>query len=157
MDYRGRMSRPAALLACIALVLVLPGCGREASPEEEIRAVVGEAEQAAEARDAFALRALVADDYRDARGNGAEDVRRYVHGYLLAHQSVHLLVRIDDIAFPATDLARLRATVGMAGREAAGASAWDLAADVYEFDVTLARADGGWKVIRADWGPALGR
>ena len=149
------MSRPA--LAALLLAAGLAACGNGPSPEDEIRAVVAAAEQAAEARDAFALRALVADDYRDDRGRGAEEIRRYVHGYLVAHQSVHLLVRIEDIELKATDLARLRATVAMVGQEAEGASAWDLAADVYEFDVTLAGEDGEWRVTRADWRPALGR
>ena len=147
------MLRRTALL----LALVLTGCGRESSPEDELRAVVAEAEAAAEARDASALSGLVADDYRDVRGNGVDEIRRYVRGYLIAHQSVHLLVRIEEIELKATDLARLRATVGMVGREAEGAAAWDLAADVYEFDLTLAREAGYWKVTRADWRPALAR
>lgn len=140
------------LVSCVAVA-----CGPAPSPEEEVRDVVAAAEQAAEARDGLALRALVADDYKDGRGNGAEEIRRYVHGYLLAHQSVHLLVRIEDIELPATGLARLRAIVAMVGKEADAASAWDLAADVYEFDVTLAREGGDWRVVRADWRPALGR
>ena len=149
------MSRPA--LAALLLAAGLAACGNGPSPEDEIRAVVAAAEQAAEARDAFALRALVADDYRDDRGQGAEEIRRIVHGYLVAHQSVRLLVRIEEIELPATDLARLRATVAMVGKDTDAASAWDLAADVYEFDVTLAREDGEWRVTRADWRPALGR
>jgi len=149
------MLRPA--LAALLLAAALAACDAGPSPEDEIRAVVAAAEQAAEERDAFALRALVADDYRDDRGQGAEEIRRFVHGYLLAHQSVHLLVRIEEIELPATNLGRLRATVAMVGKEADAASAWDLAADVYEFDVTLAEEDGAWRVTRADWRPALGR
>ena len=148
---------PRAAVAAFIVALGLAACGKGPSPEDEIRGVVAEAEQAAEARDAFALHALVADDYRDGRGNDAREIRRYVHGYLLAHQSVNLLVRIEDIGFPAKDLSRLRATVAMVGRDAEAAAAWDLAADVYEFDVTLAREEGDWRVIRADWQPALGR
>jgi hypothetical protein len=148
---------PRRAVAAAMLAASLTGCSPSPSPEDEIRKVVAEAERAAEARDAFALRELVANDYRDGRGQDAEDIRRYVHGYLLAHQSVHLLVKVEQIDLPATDLARLRATVAMVGREAEAASAWDLAADVYEFDVTLAREDGDWRVTKADWRPALGR
>ena len=137
--------------------LAIASCGGDNSPEAQVRAVIAEAEAAAEARDASALRDLVADDYRDGRGNDAEEIRRYVHGYLIAHQSVRLLVRIEKLELKATDLARLRATVAMVGREAESAGAWDLAADVHEFDVTLAREDGEWRVTRADWRPALAR
>jgi len=148
------MIRRAILLLS---VLAVASCGGDTSPEAQVRAVVAEAEAAAEARDASALLDLVADDYCDDRGNGAEEIRRYVRGYLVAHQSVHLLVRIEELELKATDLARLRATVAMVGREAESAAAWDLAADVHEFDVTLAREDGEWRVTRADWRPALAR
>jgi len=137
--------------------LAVASCGGDTSPEEQVRAVVAEAEAAAEARDASALLDLIADDYRDGRGNGAEVIRRYVRGYLIAHQSVHLLVRIEEVELQATDVARLRATVAMVGREAERTAAWDLADDVQEFDVTLAREDGEWRVTRADWGTAFVR
>ena len=137
--------------------LAVASCGGDTSPEEQVRAVVAEAEAAAEARDASALLGLIADDYRDGRGNGAEEIRRYVRGYLIAHQSVHLLVRIEEVELQATDVAHLRATVAMVGREAERTAAWDLAADVQEFDVTLAREDGEWRVTRADWGTAFVR
>jgi ketosteroid isomerase-like protein len=140
--------RTATLLL---LCLGLSGCGRETSPEEELRAVVAAAEEAAEARDASALFELIAVDYRDGHGNGIEEIQRYLRGYLIAHQSIHLLVRIDEVELLATDLARLRATVGMLGQERDGAAAWDLAADVYEFDLTLARENSDWQVTRADW------
>ena len=37
----------------------------------------------------------------------------------------------------------------MLGREAGSGSNWDLAGDVYRFDLRLAREDDGWRVIRA--------
>lgn len=151
MRRRTRAVAPALLAA-----VVLAGCGSGPSPEDAVRAVIDAAEEAAESRDASALLGLVADDYRDDRGNGAEEIRRYARGYLIAHQSIRLLTRIDSIEFPASDLARVRATVGMVGREAEAAGAWSLAAEVYEFDVTLAREDGDWRVIRADWRRAIG-
>jgi len=149
---RRRQQATAALLVAIALA----GCGSDTSPEDAVRAVIDTAEEAAEARDAPALVGLIAPDYGDARGNGAEEIGRYVRGYLLAHQSIRLLTRIESIDFPGTDLARVRATVGMVGREAEAAGAWDLAADVYEFDVTLALEDGEWRGTRADWRRAIG-
>ena len=39
----------------------------------------------------------------------------------------------------------------MLGREADSDSNWDLAGDVYRFDLRLAREDDGWRVIRAGW------
>lgn len=110
---------------------------------------MGEAEAAAEARDASELRDLVADDYGDPAGRDAADVRNLLHGWLVAHPSVNLLVRIDSIELEGTELARVRVTVGMLGREAKGESDWDLAADIERLDLRLARDGGDWRVIGA--------
>jgi hypothetical protein len=133
----------------LAIASLLAACGPASSPEDEIRALADQAETAAEARDAGALRALIADDYRDGEGRGAEEIRRYVHGYLIAHQSIHLITRIDAIEIDGTELARAEVTVGMLGRESD--STWDLAGDVYRFDLRLALEDGEWRVTRAAW------
>ncbi len=131
------------------MLLALAGCGPSSAPEEEIRALVDEAESAAESRDASELRDLVADDYDDAAGRNAADVRNLLHAWLVAHPSVSLLVRIDSIELEGTELARVRVTIGMLGREAAGESDWDLAADIERLDIRLARDGGDWRVIGA--------
>jgi hypothetical protein len=95
------------------------------------------------------LRALVADDYRDGDGRGADDIRGYLHAYLIAHQSIHLITRIDVIEIKGAEVARVRLTVGVLGRESD--STWDLAGDIYRFDLRLAREDGEWRVTRAGW------
>jgi hypothetical protein len=146
----GTLIRRASNLA-LAAVLLLAGCGPTGTPEDEIRALVDAAELAAEERDAADLRDLVADDYRDPGGRTAGDIRGILQGYLIAHQSIRLITRIDSIELEGTELARLRVTVGMLGREAESDSNWDLAGDVYRFDLRLAREDDGWRVIRAGW------
>lgn len=145
-----RQTSPAWRLAACA-ALWLGACGGEDSPDTQVRAVIAQAERAAEARDAAALFDLLAPGYHDGRGNRFEDIKLMVRGYLVAHQSIHLLTRVESVELPATDLARVRATVAMLGREAEPDSAWDLAAEIYEFDLTLARDGGDWRVTRADW------
>lgn len=135
----------AALLAA----LLAAGCAPAGTPEDEIRALVAAAEEAAEAHNASALKDLVADDYADQAGRGAADLRSYLHGWLIAHPSVSLLTRVDSIELEGTELARLKVTVGMLGRDAAADSSWDLAADLWRFDLRLARDGDDWRVIRA--------
>lgn len=129
----------------------MAGCGPSGTPEDEIRALIVAAEASAEARDASALQELVADDYGDAAGRTAADLRHYIHGWLLAHPSVHLITRVDSIELEGTGQARVAVTVGMLGREAASGSGWDLAGDVWRLDLRLARDGGDWRVIRAGW------
>jgi hypothetical protein len=110
---------------------------------------VDEAETLAEARDAPALRELVADDYRDAEGRDAAEVRNFLHAWLVTHPSVELLTRIDSIELEGSEQARVQVTVGMLGREASGESDWELAADIERLDIRLAREGGDWRVIAA--------
>lgn len=107
------------------------------------------AESAAEERDGSALRALVADDYRDPDGRDAGDIRAFLQGWLIAHPSVNLLTRIDSIELEGKDQARVAVTVGMLGRTAGDDADWNLAGEVYRLDLRLAREDGEWRVIRA--------
>lgn len=76
-------------------------------------------------------------------------MRRYLHGYLIAHQSLRLITRIDEIELQGTGLARAQLTVGMLGRESD--SSWDLAADIHHLDLRLALENGEWRVTRAGW------
>lgn len=149
-----RSGRPIlhARNALHAAAWLIAACGPGGMPEDEIRTLIAEAETAAEERDAAALRGMVADDYRDAEGRGADEIRRTLHGYLIAHQSIRLITRIDAIELEGKELARVRVTIGMLGREADVDSTWDLAVDIHRIDVRLAREDGGdWRVTRAGW------
>jgi len=64
---------------------------------------------------------------------------------------VHLVTRVDSIELEGTEQARLAVTVGMLGKEAKADSGWDLAGDVWRFDLVLAREDDDWRVVRAGW------
>ena len=62
---------------------------------------------------------------------------------------MNLITRIESIELEGTELARLKVTVGMLGREANSDSDWDLAADIERLDIRLAREGGDWRVIGA--------
>jgi len=133
----------------LSLALTAAACGSSGTPEDELRALVDSAEAAAEERDVSGLRDLVADDYEDASGRDAADVRNLLHAWLVAHPSVNLMTRIDSIELEGTELARVKVTVGMLGREASGESGWDLAADIERRGSRLARGGDDWRVIGA--------
>lgn len=140
-----------ALLSTFAFAC-LAGCGDSSSPDAQVRATIAAIEEAAEARDVGGFMEHVSDEFRDSQGRAASELSRYVHGYFIANQSIHLLSRIESIEFPTSAEARARVTVGMVGRDAAAADAWNLAAEIHDFDVTFVREDGEWKVRYAKWG-----
>jgi hypothetical protein len=146
---------PQTIVRCAATTLLfasaLVGCGNEATPEARVRAVVSEAEQAAEARDLGGILEHVSESYRDGEGTGRDELSQRLRGWLALHPSVHLLTRVEGVEFPYRDYARVRLTVGALGREAAGATAFDVAADVHDVVLELRLEDDAWRVVRAEW------
>jgi hypothetical protein len=132
------------------LAIGLAGCGAPDTPEMQVRAVIDAAEQAAEARDVSAVMQFVSPDYADADGRRAAELSRYLRGYFIANQSLHLLTRIDSLEFPATGVAEVELTVATVGRDAEAKSAWDLAADAHTLRLILMQEAGDWRVTHAD-------
>jgi hypothetical protein len=131
-----------------ALAFLTAGCGESGTPESRVRDVIARAETAAEERDLSQLMDLVADSYSDRRGRDKDAVSDAMRGFFLLNQSVHLLVRVEDVQFPANDVAEARVSVGMLGRQSQ--EDWDFAADVHEFDVRLREVAGEWQLQSAD-------
>lgn len=142
---------PMRAAARFLLCLLLASCSPEPSPEDRIREVVAAAEKGAEARDLSDVMALVSERYSDLQGQDKAAVREMMGGYFLINQSIHLLTNVEDIKFPANDLATARVTVAMLGRQDDAAGDWSLAADVYEFDLRLSREDEEWRLQSATW------
>jgi hypothetical protein len=135
----------------IALTLVtVVSCAGKDSPELQVRAVIEQIERAAEDRDVGDVKAHLSEEYRDAHGRGAEEAARYLRGYFIANQSIHLLTRIENLTFPTQDEARAQVLVGMLGRDAAATNEWDLAGELRTFKIALRREDGEWKVTFAE-------
>jgi hypothetical protein len=136
------------------LVTGIAGCGESQTPDAKVREVIAQGEQAAEARDLSGIMDLVAPSYQDGQGGGRDELKQYLRGYLVAHQAIHLLTRVESVEFPYRDMAKVSLTLGTLGRDAAAANAFDLAADVYDVELELALDDGEWRITRASWRPA---
>ena len=144
---------PALSLLIIALPIVLTGCTEPSTPEAEIRALIANAETAAEARDLGDIRPLIAETYTDRRGYDKSELEKLLRFVFVTHQSVHLKVYVESIKFEQTGVANVIALVGMA--DTAGALP-DV--DLYQFDVRLIRNDDEeWQLVEADWRRGLGK
>ena len=137
------------LLATLATFIA--GCGESQTSDARVREVIAKGEQAAEARDLSGIMDLVGPAYSDGQGGGSDELKQYLRGYLVAHQAIHLLTKVESVEFPYRDMAKARLTVGTLGRDAAAATAFDLAADVYDVELELALDGGEWRVTRASW------
>jgi hypothetical protein len=141
----------------VVLLLALTACsGQPESPETEIQAFVAKAQAAAEERNARELRALIAEDYIDARGNNHKAIENLIRLHVFRNQSVHVLTRIRTIEFPEPERALVIVMAALAGRPVASVDELaGLNANIYRFDLELIRrGKDDWQVRHAAWEPA---
>jgi hypothetical protein len=136
-------------------VLVAACSGGEPTPEQRVRAVLAELEAAAQARDVGLLKPHISEAYKDETGNDRRALLGLATAHLMRHQSVYLLVRVNDVELSAPGAAQVDAFVALAGQPIRDASALpELRADLYRFGFALRDEDGEWRITAADWHPA---
>jgi len=150
------VGRVLVLLAVWALGMA--GCSdRGPTPEEEIRAVIAAGEQAAEAKDILTLRDMVSSQYRDRDGRDKRELLGLITGYVLRHESIHLVTRIDEIHLEGPDRAQVSFYLGAAGQAVSDFDALaSLRADIYRIELVVVREEGDWRALSAQWSRAQG-
>ncbi len=143
-------------ITAAALALALAACGGASDPEQELRALIEAAADAAEARDTGFFRGLIAESYRDSRGNDREQLINYIRGYFLLHQQIEVVTRVTEVTLEGADAARVVVQAGMAGRRAGQSVLGGLDGDLYRIELELAGGSGEWQVIGARWERGLG-
>jgi hypothetical protein len=128
-------------VAVTLAVISLGACGSRSSDDDKVRALFADAETAAEARDASDVLAFVADDYEDGNGFDKAQLRDFLRGYFLVNPKIELLVKVDDLQFPADGLAQAEVTVTRVSLSDPRQ---------LHLKVELRRTDGDWRVRRAD-------
>jgi hypothetical protein len=142
---------PSVLLAMLAAASLL-GCGDSLTPEDEIRALIGEGVRACEEGELDALMKLVAEDYEDERGNDRRALRLTVGYYLRSYGTLHLLHRVTGVELASEEEGRVTLAVALAARPlGSGADLGQIEADILRLELSAARRRGGWKVTAARW------
>lgn len=144
-------------VACLTIALTgTSACNQTVTPEEEIRALVREAEIAAEDRQVGDLARLISAQYGDERGNSKDELVRMLRLQMIRNQVIYLMVRSGEIKIIDPDSATAVVHVAMAGGPLETFE--DLArlgAELYRFDLDLVKESGKWRIIRARWGRAV--
>ena len=111
---------------------------------------------AIEDKELKAVRARVAEGYRDAEDHDRPELMATLQLLFRRHDRIHLLTRVTSVEVAPTGEARAAVVAAMASTPLKVAE--DLArvrADAYRFDLTLARGKGeDWQVSAAAWQPA---
>jgi hypothetical protein len=140
-----------ARAAVIALAAVFAGCGSSGDAEEELRSLIADAEAAAEARDTGHFRALISRDYRDARGNGRDELINWLRAYFLTHQRVEIVTRVEDIVLHGDEAANVVLRVASLGVRGSPSAIGGLSGELERLELELVREGGEWRIIGASW------
>jgi hypothetical protein len=141
--------------AAILLALLSIGCAKREDPEQRIRGLIGKAEQAVEKKEIAELRGYISERYADEDGRDRRAIEGILRLYVLRHDAIHLLTRIDSVAFPQPKRAKAVVYVAMAGRPiAASDDLRSFNANLYRFELEFAEEGKQWRVARAAWRPA---
>ena len=126
---------------CVA-VFFLSACGARSSDDEQVRALIVAAEDAAEARDTSDVLDLLASDYSDSQGHDRAQMQNFLRGYFLANPKIEVRANVQDLEFPVDGLGRARVDIAVLP-----------AGDSVSLQVEFRREsgkDGPWRVSRAD-------
>lgn len=139
----------------LTLAALAAGCGAD-DPDLAIRALLTQAEQAAEARDAGFFGDILGASYRDARGNDRDELLRTIRGYFIVNRRIEVVSRIDEVVLEGADAARAVVHAGVLGQRSGAEWLGGMNADLYRFDLELVNHDGEWQIIGATWRRELG-
>ena len=150
MKFETPRFRSFVAVVCAALVLPLAAnCGSSSStPEDEVRAVLAAAEEAAEARDTSGAMAMVSSEYADDNGFDKARLRDFVRGYFLAHPTLEVLLRIEAVEFAAEDFAKATVTLVVLGQRTGIDDDSRFAADGERYALDLVRESSNWRLRR---------
>ena len=132
--------------------ILLSACGDRNSPEDQIRQFIASAVNAAESREALAIRKLISEKYKDESHRDRRKLVGLAVGYFLRHKNIHVFTRISEINIPVPNKANVKLYATMVGSPVKNAQALlDLRADIYQFDLTLTRDGVDWLLTKAYW------
>lgn len=147
------LQRWPVLIFLLSVASFTGACSSERdSPEAQVRALLAQGEAAAEKKESAVLRQMISEKYSDSQGQDKKAIDAVLRYYFLRNQSIHLFTRIRQINFPQPDLAQADVMVAMAGQPISDAEELErLRADLHRFEITLARENREWRVVRAEW------
>lgn len=128
-----------ALILCCSVL----ACS-SSNDEQQVRELIVDAANAAEARDVGDVLELVGADYADAQGNTRDSLANFLRAFFALHPKLELMTSVENLEFPVDGLARARVAVRglQLDRFSLGESV--------TLDVELRREGDDWRVVRAD-------
>lgn len=146
---RGVWKRGVFTLLLAGLLGLVAGCSRE-PPEQALRDTIAGMQAAAEARDSSALVDTFSEDFIGPEGMDRDQFRRYLAVIWLRNREVGVNLGPLEV-----ELIGERATVRFTAAATGGEGWLPDRAQVYQVRTGWRIEGGEWRLISADWEPAL--
>lgn len=146
------MHKSIHLISVLFALLLLYACSdNEITNEDRIRQYIDAGKLAAENRSHSDFSDLIHKSYLDPKGLNKQQLIKLVRAYFFRHKNIHLLIKVDDIAFDGDNLAFVTMHIAMAGNVISDANALtSLRANIYKFELRLIN-DDEWLLQQASW------
>jgi hypothetical protein len=145
------MKKGLLIFVVFGLFMSIPACRKE-SEQDRVKKTIATVQKAAEEKDIRKIIDNLSMSYRDPGGNDYNSIKGLLLAYFFRHQKIHVF--IPDIAVTIED-SRARAVFQAV---LTGGSKTEAVTDIlpesmgmYEFDVSLVKESGDWKVTSARW------
>lgn len=150
---RFRTIQSRALLVILLLTSAIACSEDPRSPEEHVRTLLDEAEQAAEAKEIKIIKEMISENYADTQGRGKEDLKQVLAYHFLRNQAMHLTTRIDSITLLPSGEVDGVLYVAMANTPISSMEELaNLRAAMYRFDFRWVEEEkNDWKLIQSSW------
>jgi len=147
-------SRALNLVLALLIGLAALGCAKSETPEQRVRALLADAEEAAEKRDLAKLRGYISPHYKDEDGRDRHAMDGILRLYLLRNDGIHMTTRIESVIAPQPQRVEAVVYVAMAARPVKSADELrSFNTQLYRFELGFAEEHKTWRVVRAAWRP----
>ena len=145
------MRRVVTILLIFVITITAPGCHKE-TDEDKIKKVITDIQMAAEEKSVKKITNNLSPTYRDPQGFNYETIRGLLLGYFFQHPKISVYITNLEISIENTAAKAAFQTVLTGGNKTGSAA--DLIPEslgMYDFDVSLKKESGDWKVTSAKW------
>jgi hypothetical protein len=145
------MKKGLFIVVVFGLCISMPACPKE-SEQDRVKKAIAAVQKAAEEKDIRKIIDSLSKSYRDPEGNDYNSIKGLLLAYFFRHQKIHVF--IPDIAVNIEDSharAVFQAVLTGGSKTEAVTDIFPESMGMYEFDVSLAKEFGDWKVTSAQW------
>ncbi len=145
------MRRGLLVIVFAGLFISMQTCHKQ-SEQDRVKKAIVTVQKAAEEMEIRKILDNLSKSYRDSEGNDYNSIKGLLLAYFSRHPKIHVF--IPDIAVTIEDSrarAAFQAVLTGGSKTEAVTDIFPESMGMYEFDVSLVKESGDWKVISARW------